>query len=216
MTQCTAKSKRSGERCKRAAAPGRKVCYVHGGKTPRGPALPQFKTGRYSKYLPTGVLDSYHAALADEDLLATRDSIALAESRIVDLLKTLDVGAGKALWEQARTSLAALQQAIRDSDGEKIIESLRQLDKIIGGGVTQAQAWNEIGDWMERARRLRETEQRRLVAMQQMITSEQAMVLVAALTMAVKNNVSDPVALRAITDEFARTIGAPGANKPAG
>lgn len=189
---------------------------MHGGKIPRGPALPQFKTGRYSKYLPTGVLDHYHEALADEDLLAAREGIALAETRIIDLLKMIDVGAGKALWEQARMALAALQQAIRDSDGEKIIESLRQLERIIGGGVTQAQAWNEIGDWLERARRLRETEQRRLVAMQQMITSEQAMVLVAALTMAVKNHVSDPVALRAITDEFTRTIGASGANKPAG
>lgn len=187
-------------------------CRMHGGKIPRGPALPQFKTGRYSKFLPSGVLEHYQQALADEDLLATRDGIALAETRIIELLKTADVGAGKALWEQARTALAALQQAIRDSDGERIIESLRQLERIIGGGVTQAQTWAEIGDWLERARRLRETEQRRLVAMQQMITSEQAMVLVAALTMAVKNHVSDPAALRAITEDFARTVGAAGAN----
>lgn len=191
-------------------------CWRHGGKSLQGPASRTFKTGRYSKYLPTGVLDSYHAALADEDLLATRDSIALAETRIIDLLKTLDSRVGKELWEQAQTTFAGLKAAIKANDTEAVRESLRQLERIIGGGVTQAQAWNEIGDWMERARRLRETEQRRLVAMQQMITSEQAMVLVAALTMAVKNNVSDPIALRAITDEFARTIGASSANKPAG
>lgn len=32
--RCTAKSKQSGERCKRAATPGANVCAIHGGKTP--------------------------------------------------------------------------------------------------------------------------------------------------------------------------------------
>lgn len=214
MSLCGAKAK-SGAPCKQRAMPNGR-CYIHGGKSLSGAASGTFKTGRYSKYLPTGVLDSYHAALADEDLLATRDSIALAETRIIDLLKTLDAGAGKELWEQAQTTFAGLKTAIKANDAETVRESLRQLDKIIGGGMTQAQTWNEIGDWMERARRLRETEQRRLVAMQQMITSEQAMLLVAALTMAVKSHVSDPIALRAITDEFTRTIGAASTNKSAG
>jgi hypothetical protein len=35
MSQCTAMSKRSGERCKRAAAPGGKVCATHGGSAPQ-------------------------------------------------------------------------------------------------------------------------------------------------------------------------------------
>lgn len=29
--QCTAKSKQTGERCKRPATAGKKVCYYHGG-----------------------------------------------------------------------------------------------------------------------------------------------------------------------------------------
>ena len=33
--QCTAKSKRSGERCKRAAKPGGNVCHTHGGAAPQ-------------------------------------------------------------------------------------------------------------------------------------------------------------------------------------
>jgi len=30
--RCTAKSKRTGERCKRPAAPGKRVCYMHGAR----------------------------------------------------------------------------------------------------------------------------------------------------------------------------------------
>ena len=33
--QCTAKSKRSGERCRRAAIRGGSVCMMHGGKSPQ-------------------------------------------------------------------------------------------------------------------------------------------------------------------------------------
>lgn len=212
MTQCTAKSKRTGERCKARAVTGRSVCYHHGGATPTGMGLPQFRTGRYSRYLPTGVLEHYKEALQDDELLATRESVALAETRIVDLLRGLDAGAGAALWEQARETFLALDGAIRAGNGSKVVENVRLLERIVSAGVTQAETWEEIGNWMERARKLRETEQRRLVAMQQVITSEQAMVLVAALTMAVKNHVHDVDTLRAINDDFVRTLGTASAN----
>lgn len=35
MAKCTAKSKQSGERCRRDAAPGATVCSMHGGKAPQ-------------------------------------------------------------------------------------------------------------------------------------------------------------------------------------
>jgi hypothetical protein len=47
--QCTAKSKRSGERCKNYACRGRGTCRMHGGKSPRGIGHPNTKHGMYSK-----------------------------------------------------------------------------------------------------------------------------------------------------------------------
>lgn len=35
MSQCSAKSKRSGERCRKPATPGSPVCAMHGSKSPR-------------------------------------------------------------------------------------------------------------------------------------------------------------------------------------
>ena len=35
MAQCTAKSKQSGEQCRRAASSGQVVCAIHGGKAPQ-------------------------------------------------------------------------------------------------------------------------------------------------------------------------------------
>jgi len=76
MAQCSALSKRSGERCKKHAPKGHVVCSMHGGKSPRGVDSPSFKTGRHSRYLPDRLTEKYCEALADEELLRLDDEIA--------------------------------------------------------------------------------------------------------------------------------------------
>jgi hypothetical protein len=49
--QCTAKSKRSGCRCKNYACRDRETCRMHGGKSLRGADHPNFRHGRCSKLL---------------------------------------------------------------------------------------------------------------------------------------------------------------------
>src|SRR5690606_6632650 len=83
--ECGAKRK-DGQPCRaRAMANGR--CRIHGGKTPTGIALPHTKTGRYSKYLPPDILERYHTALSDNDLLSLRDEIALVDVQIQAVLE---------------------------------------------------------------------------------------------------------------------------------
>jgi hypothetical protein len=62
-------------------------CRVHGGATPGGMALPQYKHGRYSKYLPTGLADKYNEALLDTELVTLRDDIALVDSQIQERME---------------------------------------------------------------------------------------------------------------------------------
>lgn len=88
--QCEATSKRSGRRCRKHAMRGRNVCLVHGGKTPRGPASPHFKTGRYSRSLPGHLLATYERALSDPRLLSLRDELALTDAMLAETLSQLD------------------------------------------------------------------------------------------------------------------------------
>lgn len=88
--QCTAKSKRSGRQCRKPAMKGRTVCLAHGGRTPRGVASPNFKTGRYSRSLPGHLVADYKGATHDPTLLSLRDDIALNEAMIATLLQQLD------------------------------------------------------------------------------------------------------------------------------
>lgn len=64
--------------------------------------------------------------------------------------------------------------------------------------------WREIEGLVETRRRLVDSERKRLVDMQQMITSEQAMTLVAAVVDAVKRHVSDRETLQAISTEVSQ------------
>lgn len=54
--------------------------------TPRGIASPHMKTGRYSKSLPTRLLADYESALADPDLIAVREELALLVAREGELV----------------------------------------------------------------------------------------------------------------------------------
>lgn len=176
MAQCTAKSKRSGERCKRHATPGHNVCYIHGGKSLVGVAHPGLKTGRYSKHLPTRLGERYEAALKDPDLLALRDEIALTDADIARILDALDE-------EQP-------------DDPEERLHWHR----------TQEANRDRMQSLIEQRRRLVETERKRLVDLQQMMTAEQAMTLLAAVEAIVRKRVHDRDILAAIGADIAKLV----------
>jgi hypothetical protein len=163
-TTCGAKT-RAGTACEIAPVAGRTRCRLHGGATPRGPAIgPAFKHGRYSLDLPTRLAARYAESQIDPELASLRDDLALVHTRITEVLSQL---------------------------GEGVSESRAR------------EAWREICALVERKRRLAESEARRLVLFQQMITTEQAVVLVASLVDVVHRHVHDRATLTAIQKDLA-------------
>ena len=74
--QCKARSKRTGKRCKRAAVPGKSVCYYHGGAS-TGPRTPE---GRERCSLAAMVHGAYVDRVLDEHEQQIYDAF-LAEMR---------------------------------------------------------------------------------------------------------------------------------------
>lgn len=121
--QCGAK-KKSGSPCRMSAMPNGR-CRLHGGKSPSGIAHPGFKTGRYSKDIPTRLSKGYQAALSDPDLLQLNDEIRLTDSLMSELLERFDsdstthrielstlIEQRRRLVESEGKRLAAMQQLI--------------------------------------------------------------------------------------------------------
>jgi hypothetical protein len=204
--QCHAKSKRTGLPCKEPAMRGQSVCYHHGGKSLRGIASPRYKTGEYSKYLPTAMAKDYIRVLNDPELLACRRDIALNEARLLDVLKRVSAGESGKLWLLLDSTYEAMLEAKAKGDGAEVAAKLNMLGDLIKRGKGDYAAWGEIREIMEAGRKLRETEHKRLIAMQQMITNEQAMNLVAALVGTVRSHISDRATLAAISDDLVRLV----------
>lgn len=204
--QCQAKNKKTGEQCRRRAVTGKQVCQVHGGVSLSGPASGTFKTGRYSKVLPVRLAARYQEAASDPDLLALREDIALLDSRLADVLGRVDTGEAGSLWRLARDEFATLDAAIKDSDAKALTASMGRLRGLLGKGVSDYAAWGEIGDLLEQRRKLVESERKRLVELQQMMTTEQAMTLVAALGNIIRTHVTDRTTLQAISAELTNLL----------
>lgn len=208
MTQCTAKSKRTGERCQQQAMSGSKVCYHHGGKTPKGVASPHFKTGRYSAHMPARLLDRYNEAANDPQLLELSHEIALLDSRLADLLTRVDSGEAKTLWEKARKINQEIQKAVHDENYGRLMVQSAELDYVIGSGLMDHEAWYEIHSIIDQRRKLAESERKRIVEAEQMVKADKALTLATALLSAIKENVTDRNTLSAIQMSFTKLLNA--------
>jgi hypothetical protein len=200
--QCTAKSKQSGQRCKRRVTRGREVCRMHGGKIPRGPALPQFRHGRYSKVLPLQMAAKYRDAAQDPELLSLHSEIALLDARMAELLGRVDTGESEAMWDALQQAWAVFRHARNRRDMRQMHLALDKLDVLMDRQHTDHAAWQEIGEAIEQRRKLVESEQRRLIALQAMLSQEQAMTLMGVLVDIVTTHVRDQPTLAQIVADL--------------
>lgn len=204
--QCTAKSKQSGVQCKRAAVPGTTKCSIHGGKSLKGVASPLYKSGRYSKFLPTRLQERYAESVNDPDLLELRTSVALLDSRLEDLIHRVDSGESGEAWALARRMLEVLKDAMSAGDVATAGAAMKELERIIARGMADYAAWHEIGSTLEQRRKMVESERKRLVEMQQFISHEKALLLIGAITEVIRRNVTDRTALAAISLDLTRLM----------
>lgn len=179
-------------------------CRVHGGATPRGIASPHFKTGRYSKNLPSHLLEAYKVAVQDDDLLAVREDVALIDVRLGELVGLLDHGADESTWARLGGLWSKYQAAFVSSDTTTADQALAEIGDLIANGGRDYNTWREIQAVLEQRRKLVESEQRRLVTLQQTITVEQAMLFVAAVMDSVRTHVTDRHTLAAVAADLDR------------
>lgn len=208
-------------------APGRR-CNVHGGKSQLiiGAASPSFKTGLYSKDLPTRLAAQYQAAMDDPELLGLRSGIALLEVRLGELLTRVDVGGGEAELRKVATEFRAVQAARSKIQGailarnvDRMAEALDELGNCVdklGAAIDQAQQdygiWHDIQDVLQDQRALKDSERRRLVDMQTMMSPESGLSFIGTLEALLKKNINiipEPYAtkfLRAVAKDFRETF----------
>jgi hypothetical protein len=181
-------------------------CRLHGGKSLSGMQAPSYKTGRYSKVLPARLASRYQEALSDGALLELREEISLVDARLADLISRVDSGESGEVWRLLRTMFAEFSKARSAGKIPEMTQALADIEALIVRGLADYSAWQDISQALEQRRKLVESERKRLVEMQQMITTEQAMILMAAIVDTIRRHVSDTSALAAISADITKLI----------
>jgi hypothetical protein len=180
---------------------GKTVCRLHGGKSLAGLAHPSLRHGRYSKDLPARLVARYEDARTDPQLASVREEIGLVEARLHELLQRLDDGDPGPQWGKLAQAWKAYRRAVEVGDDLTAMAAQTLLDEGLEAGAHECLLWQEVSKKIEQLRQWRQTEHRRLVEMEQLITAERAHVLLGALLAVMQQAVTthaEPCTARAI------------------
>jgi len=181
MAQCTAKSKRSGERCKNNCSPGRTTCRYHGGSIPRGFDLPQTKHGLYSKSMPRRLLADYNEFYANPKSIELRESIAVTDARLADLLKELYTVEVEGCWEKFCVQYHRMENAFANHDQVELNSAMIEMEYLLNAGVRESRIWKEFMATLEQRRKLSDAQLKWEIRSGQWISEEQATTLFTAV-----------------------------------
>jgi hypothetical protein len=209
MQRCGAKNKQNGGTCENWVVRGRTRCRLHGGKALVGSACPHFRSGRYSAYLPERLRERYEQAEGDAELLSLKSEVALTDARLIDLLARVDTGESGQLWANLKKAHEEFKVYRLARDVPKMNVALAKIEALLDSAVQDHTAWGEIGTLIEQRRKLTESEAKRLITLQQMLTTEEAMALAYRLVDIVTRHVTDKHVLRDIVVDLTALVEQP-------
>jgi hypothetical protein len=207
--QCKAKSKQSGERCKRHATPGKEVCVIHGGRSKAGINAPNFKHGRYSKAMPAGLLEKYQDAQNDEQLLDQRASIQVIDAMIATILPNIDSGDNGKAWQAMKKLVDDIRVAYGREDYIKLEQALREMDDWANRRIQHYESIEETRVLLDTRRKHVETEQKLSVINERAITVDQVMLLMSQILHVIQTVVTDRQQQHAIANALQGLISIP-------
>lgn len=187
--RCTAKSKRSQQRCSNWACRGSDKCRMHSGKNQlKGWAQPMAKTGKYSKYIAGSLRERYEESIANEDIANLSSELGLLDARASEILEKLGTGETSELWQSLNKTWLEFMMAVRVGDSETQNKLLGVLNRMITQGHSSSAQWEELFHVIEKRRKVSETENKRLATSRDMISVEQAVLMINMLIEATRQS----------------------------
>lgn len=198
-------STRTGGLCQNAPMPNGR-CRMHGGKTPRGHALPQTTHGRYSKHLPTRLAALYDDTAKDSELLSVRQDIRLIDALILANFGNLDTGESKQYWDEMLKWILKARVAYKSENYATLEQALDEMEAITDGRRLHYATEQEIRDKVEQRRKLVETEQKISLQGERAINVEQLMLLMSSVLQVITSVVKDTSQRNAIAYQLEKLI----------
>jgi len=164
-------------------------CRKHGDRAPKGITHYAAKSLKTSETMPQYLRADMNAALADEDKLSTDHEIALTDTKISQLKKSLGQDLSNAAWKDLKLKISQLTYYL-ENDQEKITEEfLGSLINIVNSGISEKDTWNEIRAWSEHKRKLTETGSKREKELRLLLRGEQVDALIIGIAAAARDSI---------------------------
>jgi len=136
--------------------------------------------------------------------MSTRRDMALVDAMTEDLIAGVDSGASLRLWQDLQDTLRTYRTAEAAHDHVRAQTALARFIDMVETGASQAEAFEEIAQLLERRRKLSDSEQRRLERMGRLVDLQDVVGVITAFCIAIRDAVQGrvpPEAARAILSD---------------
>ena len=204
-------SRQTGLPCRCKKLKGWHRCKQHKGGQRPGLLNTNFKTGRYSKHIPEGLISRFKRAMGEEDFLSSKEEIAAMTLRIGLLWERLEGGGGPEAWRRLQAAYAEMQAASKTNNLAGMKAAIEQIGELAQGANEAEAAWGELGKAAELRAKLSEKEWKRQRDLKQVLSMQQAMDLIEAVIGCITRHVPERNTLAAIQREINLLLISPGA-----
>lgn len=190
LLHCNADT-RDGGRCPTAPNANTLRCRMHGGTQAIAAGNPNFRHGlnsRYSSVLTGTSIERFEEAMNDPAYMESREEIALLDTMLMDALDRSQIGHQGEMWEELGSRAHQYQVALRRGDPVHADNHLQTILEIAEEGALAHRATIEARDIIERKRKVKDSERKRIVDENQSISAARAMALVGAVVATVRKH----------------------------
>lgn len=201
--------KKDGNPCRSTATCANGRCKVHGGMSVSGPALPQWIDGRSSKLfaaLPRNLAKIAKQSQLDPTRLELQAELGVLHAMLYDSLKAWDAGGGDA-WKQSQTLWEQYRAARDAKDADTMATTIEKLEALAATGYADYRAREETRKIIQDIRRVGESERKRMIEAELMLSADQVQLLMAKVTDAIMGEVTDPQVLARLHRRFSTFLG---------
>lgn len=182
---------------------------MHGGVPQIGVSNGNFKSGAYSRYsnVLTGTnLTRYEDALNDPAHVEMREQLALLDMMLMDALERAQLGRTSELWSELDDNASTFRVASRRGQDDRAARALDKILSIIEQGADRSRAMSEAADLIERQRRVKDSERKRIVDEHQSISATRALTFANVVFEIVRKNLAGNPHEREILNNISREL----------
>lgn len=196
----------SGGKCKRSPLSNGR-CHLHGGRSLKGVAHPNYKHGRYSKYLPEAMGIMIDDMANDPNRLDQTAQMGILDAMLVETLKDFSAGGGGRIWDELMKLKQDYDRAGYRKDVQTQVGIIRELWGLVEASYAKWLASKEAREIIDDRRKLTESERKRMIEEKQMIPLDQVAMALTQIGRALLIHVTDERQRQLVYNEVIGIIG---------